>query len=56
MVEVKNRRRGSGSSHPLRVRLKSHSINSIDTRLAELEMNLSEYVRELIRQDIGIEA
>lgn len=47
--------RGSGSSRASLLRLKSQSFGSVETRLAELEMNLSDYVRELIRQDIGVE-
>jgi hypothetical protein len=54
-MECVNRRvRGSGLSCASTLRLKSHSIGSVETRLAELEMTLPDYLRELIRQDIGV--
>jgi len=54
MESVRARRYGTGLSCPVRVRLKKSSFESVETRLSELEMNLSDYVRELIRADIGV--
>ena len=53
MDKVK-RVRGSGSSSASLLRLKTSSISSVETRLTELEMTLPDYLRELIRQDIGV--
>ena len=55
MERVKRRVKGSGSSRASLLRLKSASLGSVETRLQELEMNLPDYLRELIRQDIGIQ-
>jgi hypothetical protein len=54
-MKATGRYKGSGPSELYGIRLKATASGSIDRRTHELGMTFSDYVRELLRQDTGVE-
>jgi hypothetical protein len=48
------RSKGTGPSDQVQFRIKQTSFDSVQNRLSELDVNLSDYLRTLVQKDIGV--